>query len=418
MDFDDPSNRKLLDQLSGAALRREMDQLSGAELRRTMDQLTGVDLQRSMAHLTGASIYGMLRTPELSQAVESQIRVAELAEYARQEAELLYGAGRGFRDQMLRDAELISQVGRGIGEQLRLARQAWEGISEGVAFRDIASNSIAQQMGTILAAYPTPKDFLGPQISAHDFALGRLEAFDWKRLSEAAYAATDLESLRASSAAIGHSYGELIRAVAAADPITMPPIVHDLPPLDIASHADFLSSLIHQEDEQSAEEDEHEAETQFLLEELRRRVHDQLEPRLERLNADFPKMWTGGAEALRGENPDRVRHFSISTRELITQVLHSLAPDERIREWSSESAHYDKGRPTRRARILYICREISAAPYADLVDDVVRGALAKMALLQKGTHGVNPSIAERQAAALQLSIGGDLLLLIESDPGD
>jgi hypothetical protein len=126
-------------------------------------------------------------------------------------------------------------------------------------------------------------------------------------------------------------------------------------------------------------------------------------------------MWIGAGEALRSKNPDRVRHSAVSTRELFTHVLHSLAPDERVSEWNSDPTYYDKGKPTRRARVLYVCRGINNATYPDLLDKILAGMLAKMDLLHKGTHGVNPAISDRQAEALRLAVGVDLLLLVESD---
>jgi hypothetical protein len=48
--------------------------------------------------------------------------------------------------------------------------------------------------------------------------------------------------------------------------------------------------------------------------------------------------------------------------ELFTHILHGLSPDAEVRKWSTEPAHYHNGRrPTRRAWLLYICREFLPA---------------------------------------------------------
>jgi Predicted pPIWI-associating nuclease len=59
----------------------------------------------------------------------------------------------------------------------------------------------------------------------------------------------------------------------------------------------------------------------------------------------------GARQALAGRNPDRARHVTTSLRELFTQVLHSLAPDDGVRSWTSQADHFIDKRPTRRARL-------------------------------------------------------------------
>ena len=84
-------------------------------------------------------------------------------------------------------------------------------------------------------------------------------------------------------------------------------------------------------------------------------------------------------------NPDRARHVTTSVRELFSQVLHGLAPDEEVRAWSSNEQHFQNRRPTRRARLLYICRHINSDPLTRFVEDDVQAALSFVEALNADT---------------------------------
>ena len=113
------------------------------------------------------------------------------------------------------------------------------------------------------------------------------------------------------------------------------------------------------------------------------------------------------------DNPDRERHVATSLRELSTRVLHALAPDDCIRQWSADKRHFFNKRPTRRARLQYIHRHINADPLTRFVDDDVEAALSLLDLLQEGTHGVEPRFTESQLRFFVLRIESLLVFLIQ-----
>jgi hypothetical protein len=137
-----------------------------------------------------------------------------------------------------------------------------------------------------------------------------------------------------------------------------------------------------------------------LLAQLSARVTDI--PRLVNLmGTDLLPLYRGALEAVRSKNPDRTRHASISLRELFTQILHRLAPDPEVLQWIPESSLLDeKGRPTRRARLLYICRHVAHGDFSAFVEADLDAALAFLNLVQKGTHGVTPPFTDVQLEAL------------------
>ena len=104
----------------------------------------------------------------------------------------------------------------------------------------------------------------------------------------------------------------------------------------------------------------------------------------------------GARAAVMSDNPDRGRHVTTSLRELITTVLHALAPDDCIRQWSTDKRHFSNNRPTRRARIEYVHRHINADPLTRFVEKDVQSILLLFELLQVGTHGVESRFTDSQ----------------------
>lgn len=101
----------------------------------------------------------------------------------------------------------------------------------------------------------------------------------------------------------------------------------------------------------------------------------------------------GAEQSLRSGNPDRVRHTLVSLRELLTQVIHRLAPDEDIRTELPEAEWYDKGRPTRKARLrLILNRRYGNDVLLDFVDKDLAAAAEVFDLFQRGTHEIVSTI--------------------------
>lgn len=111
-------------------------------------------------------------------------------------------------------------------------------------------------------------------------------------------------------------------------------------------------------------------------------------------------LYQGAINAIASDNIDNVRHATTSLRELVTQILHKLAPDEDFFDWDKDNLYRYDGRPTRKGRLLYICRNINSDSFATFVDRDVAGALSFLDLLQKGTHAIEKPYDERQMKAL------------------
>lgn len=126
----------------------------------------------------------------------------------------------------------------------------------------------------------------------------------------------------------------------------------------------------------------------------------------------------GARESLRSDNPDRARHVTTSVRELCMHILHGLAPDDEIRKWSTDDSHFHNGRPTRRARLLYICRKFACDPLTKCVEDDVRAALTLIDSLNAGTHVVQSKLTGFQLEAIVYRMEALALFLLKIARGE
>jgi hypothetical protein len=141
-----------------------------------------------------------------------------------------------------------------------------------------------------------------------------------------------------------------------------------------------------------------------------------VEPMLARLDVDLLQAYRGAVQAVDSTNPDAGRHVGASLRELLTHVMHRLAPDPAVKDWPKASADDfdEKGRATRRLRLRYIFRRLEATTYDRFVEDDVQRALDVIDALHNPTHSMGKKI-ERIARLMTLRRAeGVLALLLEA----
>ena len=137
------------------------------------------------------------------------------------------------------------------------------------------------------------------------------------------------------------------------------------------------------------------------------------------LNQVDPKLampYIGARDALYGDNPDRVRHFLSSLRELWNHLLRRVAPDEDVARWISGNTNQmdllHQGKPTRRARILYVCRELNNEPLTKfLIDDTQ--ALVRLIDLFNRVHELETELTDQQLRAILLKNDSWLMYLLQ-----
>lgn len=134
---------------------------------------------------------------------------------------------------------------------------------------------------------------------------------------------------------------------------------------------------------------------------------------LPKVDPGLSNMWKGAIEALNSNNPDRIRHFVTSIRELYTHVFHILAPDDQIASWSTDAKYYADGKPTRKARLYYICRNISSDPLSKFVDKDIEATISFIDLFQKGTHTIDPKFSENHLTTIKSKAETTLRFILE-----
>jgi hypothetical protein len=90
-----------------------------------------------------------------------------------------------------------------------------------------------------------------------------------------------------------------------------------------------------------------------------------------------------------------------------------LAPNNEVKKWSTSEEHLHEGKPTRKARILYICREIKTENFEKYVNADVNSMIEFINLFQEGSHAIKASFTEKQLIAMRTKAESTLKFLLE-----
>lgn len=194
--------------------------------------------------------------------------------------------------------------------------------------------------------------------------------------------------------------------------ISLPPIVSRYSAVEFFNGVRVAETVTFESDEAELDSDL-ERETHQLEEDIQHENESVLEELLGKLNMELTVLLFGARQSLESANPDKVRHFATSLRELFTHVLHTLSPDGKVKAWSDSPEHYDRGKPTRRARLLYNCRSWNHDPFSDFLEKDIDAVLEFLKLFQRGTHEVIPTYTDFQLKMMLLRMESTLRFLLE-----
>ena len=124
------------------------------------------------------------------------------------------------------------------------------------------------------------------------------------------------------------------------------------------------------------------------------------------MDPDLVPIYTGALESLDGSNPDRERHVLTSLRTLWDDVFRMMAPDSEVTAWAEAQAlpseeYFHEGRPTRRARLAYVLRDVNSAPITQYVDASVSAALKLHELFHR-VHNTRVGLTQQQLRVVVL----------------
>ena len=136
---------------------------------------------------------------------------------------------------------------------------------------------------------------------------------------------------------------------------------------------------------------------------------------LAHISPDLDGRWRGAIYALNPENPDATRHFCISTREIITEILDVKAPDNDVFSRFPDCQTTDKGTPTRRAKIHY-CLERSGRAN-DMLEDFITVNIDNVIVLFKelnsGAHGPAGIFSSQQLVSIKTRVEDAIRFMCE-----
>ncbi|OKH42917.1 hypothetical protein NIES2101_31895 [Calothrix sp. HK-06] len=193
-------------------------------------------------------------------------------------------------------------------------------------------------------------------------------------------------------------------------------VVSELPALEVLNSVEVLESVSAAESD--AEVSQKELELEQTKESLKIEILGQQEEFEQLLITagwqDLVRMWQGANAVLNStNNPDYVRHFGTSLRELLTQVIQRLSPDKEIKKWTEDKNHFHNGSPTRKARLLYISRSINHNNFSDFLEEDVDSTLELISSFNRATHAPTPPFSHTQLLTMQARLRAIVNFLIE-----
>ena len=226
-----------------------------------------------------------------------------------------------------------------------------------------------------------------------------------------------IAGLESSIAHVAASYGSLAESLREISDITrLPAFVLPGATREIYTTSFALETLRPWDDR---DEDEAETEIQLVAEaELETSGCIAL---LQQVDPGLARPYIGARDALYGNNTDRARHILSSLRELWNHLLRRLAPDDLVAAWipgvSNQKDLLHEGRPTRRARVLYVCRELNNEPLTDFLMHDTR-ALVKLIELFNRVHELETALTDEQLRAILLKTDSWLMYILQISSGN
>ena len=131
--------------------------------------------------------------------------------------------------------------------------------------------------------------------------------------------------------------------------------------------------------------------------------HTTIANELQEMGGDLDARWKGALFALNPSNPDAARHFCISSREILTQILDTEAPDQEVIAAIPAYEKTPDGGVSRRARVRYCLerRGIASTELEDFVEEDLNNVVALFQEVNKGAHGNAGRFSMKQLLAIK-----------------
>ena len=136
---------------------------------------------------------------------------------------------------------------------------------------------------------------------------------------------------------------------------------------------------------------------------------------LSAISLDLNDRWHGALFALNPTNPDAARHFCTSSREIITGILNSNAPDDDVLDQIPNCPLTERGTPTRRAKIAYCLDRLGVAndDLEGFIDTNVRDLSVLFDELNAGAHGPAGKFSMSELASIKTRVEDTVAFMCE-----
>jgi hypothetical protein len=135
---------------------------------------------------------------------------------------------------------------------------------------------------------------------------------------------------------------------------------------------------------------------------------------LSSISSDLDNRWKGALFSLNASNPDAARHFCISAREIVVQILEEKAPDKEVFAWNPEcEIHQESGKPSRRTKIKYFLnkKNIDENSLEDFIEKDVENILSLFSIFNTGTHGESGKFSLDQLFSVKKRVEDGIIFL-------
>jgi hypothetical protein len=138
-----------------------------------------------------------------------------------------------------------------------------------------------------------------------------------------------------------------------------------------------------------------------------------LTPILQAISSELGDRWRGALYSLSPRNPDAARHFCTSSREIITRILNTKAPDSIVFAAMPECGRTQHGAPTRRAKIRYFLhmQGMKQDELEDFVEIDMKNVVEVFDAFNEGTHGSAGAFDFAQLQALRKRVEDGIMFL-------
>ncbi|MDX2085760.1 MAG: hypothetical protein SFZ03_10285 [Candidatus Melainabacteria bacterium] len=227
-----------------------------------------------------------------------------------------------------------------------------------------------------------------------------------------------ISGLERSITQVAASYGNLAESLRDISDITrLPAFVLPGASREIYTTS-FALNTLHQQDER----DEEKTETEIQLVTEAEFEASGCIVLLQQIDPGLARPYIGARDALYSNNADRARHILSSLRELWNHLLRRLAPDNLVSAWipslsTNQKDLLHEGKPTRRARVLYVCRDLNNEPLTEFMTHDTR-ALVKLIELFNRVHELETELTDEQLRAILLKTDSWLMYILQISMGN